>query len=317
MGFFGNDNQGFFDRLKNGLNKTRSFLLKNVDDVILGEKKISPELFEELEEVLIAADVGPAFTYELIERMKDEVKRKDLTKADLLRQVLKDTMADILKRSEAPLLIPKDKLFIIMVVGVNGTGKTTTIGKLAMRYKGKGIPVMVAAADTFRAAAIEQLEVWSKRAQVPIIKQKMDSDPSAVVFDAVHAAQAGKADLVLIDTAGRLHTKVNLMEELKKMKRILNRELPGAPHEVLLVLDATTGQNAVSQAKMFADEIGVTGLVLTKLDGTSKGGVILRIAHELRLPIRYIGIGEGIDDLRRFRSGEFIDALFEQGGQAA
>ncbi len=317
MGFFGNENQGFFDRLKNGLNKTRSFLLKNVDDVILGEKKISPELFEELEEVLIAADVGPAFTYELIERMKDEVKRKDLTKADLLRQVLKDAMADILKRSEAPLLIPKDKLFIIMVIGVNGTGKTTTIGKLAMRYKGKGIPVMVAAADTFRAAAIEQLEVWSKRAQVPIIKQKMDSDPSAVVFDAVHAAQAGKADLVLIDTAGRLHTKVNLMEELKKMKRILHRELPGAPHEVLLVLDATTGQNAVSQAKMFADEIGVTGLVLTKLDGTSKGGVILRIAHELRLPIRYIGIGEGIDDLRRFRSGEFIDALFEQGGQAA
>jgi fused signal recognition particle receptor len=312
MGFFSNDNKGFFDRLKDGLSKTRKLLLMNVDDVILGEKKISPELFEELEEVLIAADVGPSFTYELIERMKDEVKRKDLTKADLLRQVLRDTMADILRRSEAPLTIPKDKLFVIMVVGVNGTGKTTTIGKLAMRFKGKGMPVMIAAADTFRAAAIEQLEVWSKRADVPIIKQKMDSDPSAVVFDAVHAARAGKADVVIIDTAGRLHTKVNLMEELKKMKRILARELPGAPHEVLLVLDATTGQNALNQAKMFTEEIGVTGLVLTKLDGTSKGGVIIRIAHELRLPIRYIGIGEGIEDLRRFNSEEFVNALFEQ-----
>lgn len=314
MGFFGNDNKGFFDRLKDGLSKTRKFLLQNVDEVILGEKKISPELFEELEEVLIAADVGPSFTYELIERMKEEVKRKDLDKADLLRKVLRDTMADILKRSEAPLLIPKNELFVIMVVGVNGTGKTTTIGKLAMRFQGKGMPVMLAAADTFRAAAIEQLEIWSKRANVPLIKQKMDSDPSAVVYDAVHAAQAGKADVVIIDTAGRLHTKVNLMEELKKMKRILARELPGAPHEVLLVLDATTGQNALTQAKMFAEEIGVTGLVLTKLDGTSKGGVIIRIAHELHLPIRYIGIGERIEDLRRFKSEEFIDALFEQNG---
>jgi len=285
-----------------------------VDEVILGEKKISPELFEELEEVLIAADVGPAFTYELIERMKDEVKRKDLSKADLLRQVLKDTMGDILKKSEAPLQIPKDKLFVMMVVGVNGTGKTTTIGKLAMRFKSRGMSVMIAAADTFRAAAIEQLEVWSKRADVPIIKQKMESDPAAVVFDAVRAAQAGKTDVIIIDTAGRLHTKVNLMEELKKMKRVLARELPGAPHEVLLVLDATTGQNAVTQAQMFTEEIGVTGLVLTKLDGTSKGGVIIRIAHELKLPIRYIGIGEGIDDLRRFNSEEFIDALFEQSG---
>jgi len=315
MGFFGNgDNKGFFDRLKDGLSKTRKFLLQNVDEVILGERKISPELFEELEEVLIAADVGPSFTYELIERMKEEVRRKDLDKADLLRKVLRDTMADILKRSEAPLLIPRNELFVIMVVGVNGTGKTTTIGKLAMRFQDKGMPVMLAAADTFRAAAIEQLEVWSKRANVPLIKQKMDSDPSAVVYDAVHAAQAGKADVVIIDTAGRLHTKVNLMEELKKMKRILARELPGAPHEVLLVLDATTGQNAVTQAKMFTEEIGVTGLVLTKLDGTSKGGVIIRIAHELHLPIRYIGVGEGIEDLRRFKSEEFIDALFEQNG---
>lgn len=314
MSFFGHDNKGFFDRLKDGLSKTRKFLLKNVDEVILGEKKISPELFEELEEVLIAADVGPAFTYELIERMKDEVKRKDLSKADLLRQVLKDTMGDILKKSEAPLQIPKDKLFVMMVVGVNGTGKTTTIGKLAMRFKSRGMSVMIAAADTFRAAAIEQLEVWSKRADVPIIKQKMESDPAAVVFDAVRSAQAGKADVIIIDTAGRLHTKVNLMEELKKMKRVLARELPGAPHEVLLVLDATTGQNAVTQAQMFTEEIGVTGLVLTKLDGTSKGGVIIRIAHELKLPIRYIGIGEGIDDLRRFNSEEFIDALFEQSG---
>ncbi|MDR2861481.1 MAG: signal recognition particle-docking protein FtsY [Syntrophobacterales bacterium] len=311
MGFL-DTGTGFLNRLKEGLSKTRSFLLQNVDDVILGPKTITPELFDELEEALIISDIGPSFACELIERMKGEVKRKDMARADLLRQVLKDTMADILQKSEVPLVIPKDRLFVMMVVGVNGTGKTTTIGKLAMRYKGEGLSVMIAAADTFRAAAIEQLDVWSQRAQVPIIKQKMESDPSAVVFDAVQAAKTGKANLVMIDTAGRLHNKVNLMEELKKMKRILGRELPAAPHEVLLVLDAATGQNAFTQAKMFQDEIGVTGIVLTKLDGTSKGGVVFRIAHELRLPIRYIGIGEGIDDLREFRSKEFIDALFDQ-----
>jgi fused signal recognition particle receptor len=199
-----------------------------------------------------------------------------------------------------------------MVVGVNGTGKTTTIGKLARNLKNSGLSVMLVAADTFRAAAIEQLEIWSQRVGVPLIKQKFGADPSAVVFDAIHAAKARKGDVVIIDTAGRLHTKVNLMEELKKMKRIMERELPGAPHEILLVLDATTGQNAVVQAKMFNEEIGVTGIILTKLDGTAKGGVIIGIARELSIPIRYIGIGEGLDDLKSFHSEEFVGALFEE-----
>jgi fused signal recognition particle receptor len=306
------ENKGFFEKLKIGLAKTRNLLVKNVDDIILGEKVIDQKLYDELEEILITADVGPAFTYELIEKIKEQVKRKELDRPELLKKVLRETITDILIRNEAPLHIPRSQLFTIMVVGVNGTGKTTTIGKLAYRFKEQGLPVMMAAADTFRAAAIEQLEIWSRRVNVPLIKQKIDSDPSAIVFDAIHAAKSGRADVIIIDTAGRLHTKVNLMEELKKMKRIMARELPGAPHEILLVLDATTGQNAVAQAKMFQDEIGVTGIVITKLDGTAKGGVIIRIARDLNIPIRYIGIGEGLDDLREFKSREFVDALFEQ-----
>ena len=306
------ENKGFFEKLKIGLAKTRNLLVKNVDDIILGEKVIDQKLYDELEEILIMADVGPAFTCELIEKIKEQVKRKELDRPALLKKVLRETITDILTRNEAPLHIPRNQLFTIMVVGVNGTGKTTTIGKLAHRFKEQGMPVMMAAADTFRAAAIEQLEIWSRRVNVPLIKQKIDSDPSAVVFDAIHAAKSGRADVIIIDTAGRLHTKVNLMEELKKMKRIMARELPGAPHEILLVLDATTGQNAVAQAKMFQDEIGVTGIVITKLDGTAKGGVIIRIARDLNIPIRYIGIGEGLDDLREFKSREFVDALFEQ-----
>jgi len=306
------ENKGFFEKLKIGLAKTRNLLVKNVDDIILGEKVIDQKLYDELEETLITADVGPAFTSELIDKIKEQVKRKELDQPELLKKILRETIADILMRNEAPLHIPRSELFTIMVVGVNGTGKTTTIGKQAHRYKEQGMPVMIAAADTFRAAAIEQLEIWSRRVNVPLIKQKIDSDPSAIVFDAVHAAKSGRADVVIIDTAGRLHTKANLMEELKKMKRIMARELPGAPHEILLVLDATTGQNAVAQAKMFQEEIGVTGIVITKLDGTAKGGVIIRIARDLNIPIRYIGIGEGLDDLREFKSGEFVDALFEQ-----
>jgi fused signal recognition particle receptor len=306
------ENKGFFEKLKIGLAKTRNLLVKNVDDIILGEKVIDQKLYDELEEILITADVGPAFTYELIEKIKEQVKRKELDRPELLKKVLRETITDILTRNEAPLHIPRSQLFTIMVVGVNGTGKTTTIGKLAYRFKEQGMPVMMAAADTFRAAAIEQLEIWSRRVNVPLIKQKIDSDPSAIVFDAIHAAKSGRADVIIIDTAGRLHTKVNLMEELKKMKRIMARELPGAPHEILLVLDATTGQNAVAQAKMFQDEIGVTGIVITKLDGTAKGGVIIRIARDLNIPIRYIGIGEALDDLREFKSREFVDALFEQ-----
>jgi fused signal recognition particle receptor len=278
----------------------------------MGERVISQKLFEELEETLIMADVGPAFTYELIEKMKEQAKRNELGDAEILRKVLRDTITDTLKKNEAPLQIPPNELFTIMVVGVNGTGKTTTIGKLANTLKKDGASVMLVAADTFRAAAIEQLEVWSQRVDAPLIKQKTGADPSAVVFDAIVAAKARKADAVIIDTAGRLHTKVNLMEELKKMKRIIERELPDAPHEILLVLDATTGQNAVVQAKMFNDEIGVSGIILTKLDGTAKGGVIIGIARELNIPIRYIGIGERLDDLKIFKSAEFVDALFEQ-----
>jgi len=310
----GNEKKSLFEKLKAGLAKTRQILLTDVDDIILGSKQIDQATFDELEETLITADVGPAFTYDLIERMRDQVRRKELDKPELLKKVLRDSMTEILSGSEAPLQIPQNDLFTIMVVGVNGTGKTTTIGKLAYHFKKKGMAVMIVAADTFRAAAIEQLEVWSRRADVPLIKQKANADPSAVIFDAIQSAKAGKTNVMIIDTAGRLHTKVNLMEELKKMKRIMAREIPGAPHEILLVLDATTGQNAIAQAKMFKDEIGVTGIALAKLDGTSKGGVLIRIAKEIAIPIRYIGIGEDLDDLRRFRSDEFVNALFEQNG---
>ena len=310
-----NGKKGFFDRLKSGLANTRKLLLTDVDDILLGSKAIDQALFDELEEALIVADVGPAFTVELIGSLKEKVKRKELASPDVLKKVLRETMKEILLGSEAPLPIPTDRTHTIMVVGVNGTGKTTTIGKLAFSLKEEGRAVTLVAADTFRAAAIEQLEVWAKRVNVPLIRQAANADPAAVVFDAIRAAKAGPPGVVIIDTAGRLHTKVNLMEELKKMKRIMGRELPGAPQEVLLVLDATTGQNAIAQARMFKDEIGVTGLILTKLDGTSKGGVVIRIAKELGIPLRYIGVGEQLDDLRPFRAGEFIEALFAPNGR--
>ena len=310
-----NNKKGFFERLKAGLAKTRKLLMTDVDDILLGSKEIDQALFDELEEALIAADVGPAFTGELIESLKGKVKRKELGSPEILRKALRETMREILRRNETPLRIPPDRIYTIMVVGVNGTGKTTTIGKLARNLKAEGRGVTLVAADTFRAAAIEQLDAWAKRAAVPLIRQAANADPAAVVFDAIRAAKAGRPGVVIIDTAGRLHTKVNLMEELKKMKRIMARELPGAPHEVLLVLDATTGQNAIAQARMFRDEIGVTGLILTKLDGTSKGGVVVRIAQELGIPLRYIGVGEQPDDLRPFRADEFVEALFAPNGR--
>ena len=310
-----NNKKGFFERLKSGLAKTRKLLMTDVDDILLGSKEIDQALFDELEEALIAADVGPAFTGELIESLKGKVKRKELGSPEILRKALRETMREILRRNETPFRIPPDRIYTIMVVGVNGTGKTTTIGKLARNLKAEGRGVTLVAADTFRAAAIEQLDAWAKRAAVPLIRQAANADPAAVVFDAIRAAKAGRPGVVIIDTAGRLHTKVNLMEELKKMKRIMARELPGAPHEVLLVLDATTGQNAIAQARMFRDEIGVTGLILTKLDGTSKGGVVVRIAQELGIPLRYIGVGEQPDDLRPFRADEFVEALFTPNGR--
>jgi fused signal recognition particle receptor len=310
-----NEKKGLFDRLKSGLAKTRKLLLTDVDDIILGSKEIDQALFEELEEALIVADVGPAFAGELIESLKEKVRRKELGSPEILRKVLRETMQEILLKNEAPLKIPPDQIYTIMVVGVNGTGKTTTIGKLAHQLKREGHEVTLVAADTFRAAAVEQLEAWAKRAEVPLIRQAPDADPAAVVYDALRSAKAGRPGVVIIDTAGRLHTKVNLMEELKKMRRIMERELPGAPHEVLLVLDATTGQNAIAQARIFRDEIGVTGLILTKLDGTAKGGVAVRIVQELNIPLRYIGVGEQVDDLRTFRAGEFVEALFAQNGR--
>jgi len=299
----------FFERLKEGLSKTRQSLVRNVDQALFGEKKIGADLFEELEEMLVTADAGPAFAAELIDEMKEIAKRSELGSPDVLRTILRDNIRFILKQREAPLDIPRDGLYTVMVVGVNGTGKTTTIGKIANELKSRGHSVMLAAADTFRAAAIEQLEAWGERAGIPVIKQKMGADPSAVVFDALQAARAREAGVLLIDTAGRLHTKVNHIEEPKEVGRIMGREVPGAPHEVLLVLDATTGQNAVNQARMFNDAIGVTGLVLTKLDGTAKGGIIIRLAREFDIPIRYIGIGEKMDDLRPFDSKEYVDAL--------
>ena len=305
-----NDDKSFFSRLQQSLSKTRGGLVRNLDEMISGEKIISGDIFEDIEEILIGADLGPAFTCDLIEEMRSRAKRDELTSPDALKKVMKGRMIEILKKCESPLLIPEGETYSIMVVGVNGTGKTTTIGKMAYRFKKNGIPLLLVAADTFRAAAIEQLGIWAQRVDAPLVKQKMGTDPSAVVFDAIQSVESRNA-VILIDTAGRMHTKTNLMDELKKVKRIMGRELPGAPHETLLVLDATTGQNAVIQAKMFNKEIGITGIALTKLDGTAKGGIIIRIAQELEIPIRYIGVGEGLDDLRRFNSEEFVDALFE------
>lgn len=301
---------GLFDRLKTGLEKTRTGFLKGIDALFLGEKVIDQALFDELEEMLIAADVGPVYTAQLLEEIKDQVKRTELGNPETLKKIIRATMAETLKKADSTLAIPQEGLYTIMLVGVNGTGKTTTIGKLAHMFREEGRPVTLAAADTFRAAAIEQLEVWSKRAGVELIKQMINSDPAAVVFDAINAARR-KGGILLVDTAGRLHTKANLMEELKKMKRIMSREIPGAPHEIWLVLDATTGQNAIAQARIFGAEAGVTGIILTKLDGTAKGGVVLRIVAELNIPLRYIGVGEKIDDLRRFVSEEFVAALFD------
>ncbi|KAF0159365.1 MAG: fused signal recognition particle receptor [Syntrophaceae bacterium] len=302
---------GLFDKLKAGLAKTREVLTMDLDDLILGKKVLDQSLFDELEELLITADMGPQFTHDLIDDVQQRVKRKELQDASQIKSVLQQRMIAILKQIERPLVIPKNQPFVIMAIGVNGSGKTTTIGKLSNLLRNDCHDVLLVAADTFRAAAIEQLEVWGKRVSVPVIKQKMNADPAAVVFDAIGKIKAGFNGVVIVDTAGRLHTRTNLMEELKKVKRVISRELPGAPHEILLVLDATTGQNAVMQAKMFKEDIGVTGIVLTKLDGTSKGGVVVRIAGELGLPVRFIGVGEGLDDLRPFDSKDFTAALLD------
>ncbi|MBN1364780.1 MAG: signal recognition particle-docking protein FtsY [Syntrophaceae bacterium] len=299
----------FFEKLKTGLNKTRAVLTKNLDNLVFGKRVLDKELFDELEELLISADMGPQFTYDLIDDVKQRIGRDELRNAQEIKKVLQERMTDILQKVEKPLEIPRGKPFIIMTIGVNGSGKTTTIGKLASMLKSEGYEVMLVAADTFRAAAIEQLEVWGSRVGAPVVRQKANSDPAAVVFDAMVKIKTGFSGVVIVDTAGRLHTRVNLMEELKKIKRIINKELPELSPEILLILDATVGQNAVFQAKTFKEEIGVTGIILTKLDGSSKGGVVVRIASELALPVRYIGVGEGLDDLRVFESVDFTRAL--------
>jgi len=302
----------FFEKLKKGLSKTHEGFVEQIDRLVLGQKKIDQDLLDELEGILFAADLGTKTSHQLIEGVHQGLKRGELEQPDRVREFIKQEILRTLQSGEKPLSIDfsQTKPFVTMVVGVNGVGKTTTLGKIAYQYSSQGKKVLIGAADTFRAAAVEQLEIWAKRAGADLIKQSKGSDPSAVAFDTLHAAKAREADLVFIDTAGRLHTKVNLMEELKKLKRIVSRESPGAPHEVLLVLDATNGQNAISQAKLFHEAIGVTGIALTKLDGTAKGGIIVGITEEFRIPIRYIGVGEGMEDLREFNASEFVQALF-------
>lgn len=301
---------GWFSRLREGLTRTRETFVEKVDALVLGRKTLDPIFFDDLEEVLVEADLGVPTTLAIIEDLRQSLSRDALADGRAVRAALERRVAEMLERAERPLDVGTAKPFVIMVIGVNGVGKTTTIGKLAARYRGEGRSVLVAAGDTFRAAAVEQLEVWSQRAGVEVVKQSMGTDSSAVAFDAVRAARARSVDVLLVDTAGRLHTKVNLMEELKKVRRVLGRELPGAPHETLLVLDATNGQNALEQARLFTSEAGVTGLALTKVDGTARGGVVIAVANELGLPIRYIGVGEKVDDLRDFRAHEFVEALF-------
>ncbi len=304
--------EGLFARLRKGLSKTHTGLFGRLGEV-LSKKEIDEGVWDDFEETLIMADIGVGTTMKLRERIGASIQKKSLRDAEAITGALKEEILRILKTAEGSPIRITTKPYVIMVAGVNGVGKTTTIGKLANRLKKENLSVMVAAGDTFRAAATEQLEVWSKRVGSDFIKGQSGADPSSVAFDAVKAATARGTDVLIIDTAGRLHTKGNLMEEIKKMKRVISRELAEAPDETLLVLDATTGQNAVQQAKMFNEALDVTGIVLTKLDGTAKGGVIVAIADELNIPVKYIGIGESLSDLREFSADEFVEALFYSG----
>jgi fused signal recognition particle receptor len=304
--------EGFFARLRAGLSKTQGQFTKRLERILVPGRKIEPEIFEELEEVLITSDLGVNTTTALLEKLRRQVEKREIEDLQSLRGKLREELERILKEVENPLDIPdQDRPFVLMVTGVNGTGKTTTIGKLAMRFRHQGKSVLIAASDTFRAAAIEQLEIWAERAGAPVIKHRQGADPSAVAFDAIRAAKSRGADVLIVDTAGRLHTKVNLMDELKKVKRIIARELAGAPDEIMLVLDATTGQNAIQQARMFHEALGITGIVLTKLDGTAKGGIVIAVSDEFNIPLRFIGVGEKIYDLQEFNAGNFIHALLD------
>lgn len=300
---------GLFERLKEGLSKTKKLLIENAEALFMG-RTVDENLLEELEEVLVMADVGPKAAGSIVGALREKVKKGKIPDSISLKKALKEEIKSTLQDSGG-IKITGEKPFVMLVIGVNGVGKTTTIGKLAKRFTDEGLKVILAAGDTFRAAAIEQLEIWAQRAHAQIVKHKSGADPAAVAFDAIASARAKNADVVIIDTAGRLHTKINLMDELKKIKRVINKEMPSAPQEVLLVVDATSGQNVIHQAKMFGDAIGISGIALTKLDGTAKGGIIIAIRKELGIPVKLIGVGEGVEDLRDFDAGEFVEALFE------
>ncbi len=300
---------GFFSRIKEGLAKTRDNIMGSVTQVFKAFKAIDDELFDELEEALILADLGAETASQIVDSLRKRVKDEKVKDSEDVKRLLAEEIAQILTKGAEPAGLPSPS--VILIIGVNGAGKTTTIGKMTKWYKSEGKSVLIAAADTFRAAAIDQLAVWCERAGVTMIRQAENSDPAAVVYDAVQAAKARKTDLLIVDTAGRLHNKKNLMEELKKIFRIVSREFPEAHHEVFLVLDATTGQNALSQAKLFKEAAGITGIILTKLDGTAKGGVVVGIKNELDIPVRFVTVGEGIDDLQPFDAAMFARALFE------
>lgn len=302
------------EKYKEGMKKSRGAFSGRINDLIARYRKVDEDFFEELEEVLITADVGVTTVMDLVDELKMEVKRRNIKDTEQMKDVISEKLVDIYYGDDDPeietLNIQEKGMTVILVVGVNGVGKTTSIGKLAHQLKQQGKTVMLAAGDTFRAGAIEQLEEWGKRADVEVIKQSAGSDPAAVIYDGIQAAKARNVDVLLCDTAGRLQNKVNLMKELEKIKRVIEREVPGAPHEVLLVLDATTGQNALSQAKTFSEATDVTGIVLTKLDGTAKGGIVLAIRKELDIPVKYVGLGEQINDLQKFDASLFVYGLF-------
>ena len=311
-----NDQKGaegnFWSRMKAGLSKTSQSLGKGLADLLVGRKEIDDELFEDIETQLLVADIGVEATDTIISALTEKVGREELVDADALYEALQDELRKLLVPVDQPLVIDTQKKpYVILMVGVNGVGKTTTIGKLARRFQNEGKSVMLAAGDTFRAAAVEQLQVWGERNNISVIAQHSGADSASVIFDAVQAAQSRGIDVLIADTAGRLHTKANLMEELSKVVRVMRKLIPDSPHEVLLVLDAGTGQNAINQAKEFRQAVGVSGLVLTKLDGTAKGGVLFALAKSTGLPIRFIGVGEKLEDLRPFEAEEFVQALFE------
>jgi fused signal recognition particle receptor len=302
---------GFFDKLKAGLKKTSEAITNQVNNVFSTFVKVDEELFESLEEALIMADLGVETSTYIIDELRDRVKHKHINDGNEVKNELQNVIADILNEQDTKMHLDTTPS-VILVIGVNGVGKTTSIGKLATHYKNQGKKVLLAAADTFRAAAIDQLDIWAQRSGCDIIKHQENSDPAAVVFDACAAAKARGTDVLICDTAGRLHNKKNLMAELEKISRVIGRELPGASRETLLVLDATTGQNAVSQAKLFSEAADITGIILTKLDGTAKGGIIIAISREQNMPVKFVGVGEGIDDLQEFDPNDFARAVFEQ-----